>query len=170
MKVPRGSKCGILPCVTWFKEFAERSEAIVMGTDRRADLDKAYLTLIEAVFKTIERVASEHPKTPPDVVKFGMCLFHVMIDVMIVILCVLIFTQRTITGLWVSPDVLVDCLLACRVTSVLLLPTDVLSRLKIVCLEAKKDIAKKKYRSHKQDYVKNCLGRPLDKLSVRLWY
>ena len=72
MKVPRGSKCGILPCVTWFKEFAEKSEAIVMGTDRRADLDKAYITLIEAVFKTIERVASEHPKTPPDVIKFGM--------------------------------------------------------------------------------------------------
>lgn len=74
MKVPRGSKCGILPCVSWFREFAERSEAIVMGTDRRADLDKSYITLIDAVFKTIERVATEHPKTPPDVIKFGMLL------------------------------------------------------------------------------------------------
>ena len=72
MKVPRGAKCGVLPCVTWFKEFAERAEAIVMGTDRRAELDKAYQTLMDAVFKTIERVASEHQKTPPDVIRFGL--------------------------------------------------------------------------------------------------
>ena len=43
---------------------------------------------------------------------------------------------------------------------------DILSRLKINCLEVKRDTAKKRYRSHKKIYVKNCLGRPLDKLSV----
>lgn len=43
---------------------------------------------------------------------------------------------------------------------------DILSRLKIVCLEKSRDEARKKYRSHKNDYVNNCLGRPLDKLSV----
>lgn len=73
MKVPRTNKCGILPCVAVFKEFAERAETIVMGTERRAELDKAYQQLIEALFKTIERAADGHPKTPPDVIKFGMC-------------------------------------------------------------------------------------------------
>lgn len=71
MKMPKGAKCGILPCVHMFSEFAERAESIVMATDRRGELDKAYRDLIEAVFKTIERVAHEHPKTPPDVIKFG---------------------------------------------------------------------------------------------------
>lgn len=49
-----------------------------------------------------------------------------------------------------------------------LLSADILSRLKIVCLEKNRDDARKKYRSHKSDYVKMCLGRPLDKLSVSL--
>ncbi len=70
-KLPRGGKCGILPCVNEFSKFAERAESIVMATDRRVDLDKAYMTLLEAVFQTIERSALEHPKTPPDVIKFG---------------------------------------------------------------------------------------------------
>ena len=71
MKLPRGGKCGILPCVTMFNEFALRAEAIIMATERRAELDKAYLSLIDAVFKTIERAAREHPKTPPGVIKYG---------------------------------------------------------------------------------------------------
>lgn len=71
MKVPRGGKCGILPCVAVFEEFAGRAESIVMGTERRAELDKAYQQLIEALFKTVERASVGHPKTPPDVIKFG---------------------------------------------------------------------------------------------------
>ena len=46
-----------------------------------------------------------------------------------------------------------------------LLP-DILSRLKIVCLEKSRDEAKRKKLSHKKVYVNNCLGKPLDKLSV----
>ncbi len=69
--MPRSGKCGILPCVLEFTKFAERAEGIVMATERRVDLDKAYVMLIEAVFRTIERSALEHPKTPPDVIKFG---------------------------------------------------------------------------------------------------
>jgi len=61
----------VLPCVDIFSRFAEQAESIVMAMDRRADLDKAYLILIDAVFRTIERAAHEHPKTPPDVIKFG---------------------------------------------------------------------------------------------------
>lgn len=71
MKVPRSGKCGILPCVAIFEEFADRAEGIVMGTERRAELDKAYQQLIDALFKTVERAAVGHPKTPPDVIKFG---------------------------------------------------------------------------------------------------
>ena len=71
IKVSRSAKCGVLPCVEIFNKFAGRAESIVMGTDRRTDLDKAYAVLIDAVFRTIERAANEHPKTPPDVIKFG---------------------------------------------------------------------------------------------------
>ena len=74
MKVPRGGKCGILPCVSVFEEFAGRAESIVMGTERRAELDKAYQQIIDALFKTVERAAVGHPKTPPDVIKFGTTL------------------------------------------------------------------------------------------------
>ena len=72
MKVPRTGKCGILPCVSVFDEFASRAESIVMGTERRAELDKAYQQIIDALFKTLERAAVGHPRTPPDVIKFGM--------------------------------------------------------------------------------------------------
>ena len=71
-KVPRkGGKCGILPCVTEFEQFAERAERIVMGTDRRMNLDKAYNEMLTVLFDTIERLADEHPKTPRNVVLFG---------------------------------------------------------------------------------------------------
>ena len=53
-----------------------------MATDRRAELDKAYKALSETLFSTIERVAREHPKTPPDVIKFGeLCDSHRMVKV-----------------------------------------------------------------------------------------
>ena len=71
MKVPKGGKCGVLSCVTMFGEFAERAESIIMGGDRRSELDKAYTILIDAVFSAIERVAKEHAKTPDNVVRFG---------------------------------------------------------------------------------------------------
>lgn len=54
-----------------FEDFAERAERIVMVADRRTELDKAYHFLIDTLFKTVERVALEHPKTPPDVIRFG---------------------------------------------------------------------------------------------------
>ena len=72
MKVPKGGKCGVLSCVIMFGEFSERAESIIMGGDRRSELDKAYGHLIDSVFATIERIAKEHPKTPADVVRFGM--------------------------------------------------------------------------------------------------
>ena len=71
VKAPKGGKCGVLPCVTVFNEFAERAESIVAAVGRRTELDKAYLPLMEVLFKTVERMAHEHAKTPPDVIKFG---------------------------------------------------------------------------------------------------
>ena len=70
-KVSKGNRCGILICVRIFEEFAERSERIIMGTDRRSELDKAYGSLIDTLFGTVERLAHEHPKTPHDVIQFG---------------------------------------------------------------------------------------------------
>ena len=85
-KVPRKSgKCGILPCVLEFASFAERVERILMGSDRRADIDKAYKNLTDALFSTIDRLAEEHPKTPRNVVLFGtlMALYTTQVPLMI---------------------------------------------------------------------------------------
>lgn len=142
MKVPKGGKCGILNCVTMFGEFAERAESIIMGGDRRSELDKAYTVLIDSVFTTIERVAKEHAKTPPNVIRFGQ-------------------TNR----LWLQ-CMYVVCVFVCIENYHRLV--DILSRMKISCLERWKEEAKRKFRSHKKQYVDKSLGRPMEKLSVRL--
>jgi hypothetical protein len=68
MKVPKKHRCGILPCVSNFQGFAIQAENIVRGSDRRADLDKAYKPLMDAILLAIDRVAMEHQKTPIDVI------------------------------------------------------------------------------------------------------
>ena len=45
---------------------------------------------------------------------------------------------------------------------------DILSTMKISCLEPRREEAKKKYKAHQAEYVIACLGRPLEKLSVSL--
>ena len=85
MKVPKGGKCGVLGCVVIFGEFSERAESIIMGGDRRSELDKAYTQLIDSVFSTIERVAKEHTKTPADVVRFGS---NCSSDIICILMCV----------------------------------------------------------------------------------
>ena len=138
MKVPKGGKCGVLNCVAVFEEFCERSESIIMGGDRRSELDKAYTVLIDAVFSTIERAAKEHTKTPANVVRFGK-------------------TNSIYTSL-------VDTSSLCAENYHRL--HDILSRMKIACLERWKEEAKKKFRSHKKLYVDKSLGQPMEKLSV----
>ena len=44
--------------------------------------------------------------------------------------------------------------------------TDVLSRLKITCLESERKEAKQQYQDHLQSYVRDSLGRPMEKLNV----
>lgn len=67
-KVSKKSKCGIVSFVVHFEEFAHQAEAIFQGSNRRADLEKAYAKLIRAIFDQLRRVAMEHQKTPSDVV------------------------------------------------------------------------------------------------------
>ena len=43
---------------------------------------------------------------------------------------------------------------------------DILSRMKISCLERWREEAKRKFRTHKKQYVDKSLGRPMEKLSV----
>ena len=43
---------------------------------------------------------------------------------------------------------------------------DILSHLKIQCLEGARETAKQKSRINQQEYVITCLGKPLDKLST----
>lgn len=46
----KSKKCGILPFVIDFEDFAELAEGIFRDTVRRNDLEKAYKGLTEAVF------------------------------------------------------------------------------------------------------------------------
>lgn len=68
-KVNRKSKCGILPFVANFEEFAQTAEMIFKETERRADLDKWYVKLVGAMFEVIPAIANDHHKTPPEVIK-----------------------------------------------------------------------------------------------------
>lgn len=68
-KLPKRSKCGLLPYVENFEEFAVTAENIFKKTERRNDLDKWYLKLVEAIFERIPVHAAEHSKTPHQVVK-----------------------------------------------------------------------------------------------------
>ncbi|KAH6923801.1 hypothetical protein HPB50_007267 [Hyalomma asiaticum] len=68
-KAPKRSKCGLLPFLNHFEEFAKQAEAIFRQSERRADLDKWYTRLVRAMFDAIGRIAVEHQRTPPEVVR-----------------------------------------------------------------------------------------------------
>ncbi|GFS06267.1 exocyst complex component 1 [Elysia marginata] len=67
-KVSKKTRCGIISFVHNFEDFTNLAEAIFRGSDRHADLDKAYTKLVGVVFEQIVRVANEHQKTPKEVV------------------------------------------------------------------------------------------------------
>lgn len=73
-QVNKKTKCGLLPYVENFEEFAVTAESIFRESDRRADLDKWYTKLIKAMFEGISIHAMEHSKTPHQVVKMGTFL------------------------------------------------------------------------------------------------
>lgn len=67
-RVPKRSKCGLLPYVENFEEFAMSAERIFKKSERRADLDKWYTQLVATIFEAIPNHAQEHSKTPRQVV------------------------------------------------------------------------------------------------------
>lgn len=75
-KIPKRSKCGLLPYVENFEEFASTAEKIFKKSERRTDLDKWYVKIVETIFQYINQHSLEHPKTPNQVIK--MENFHHM--------------------------------------------------------------------------------------------
>lgn len=69
-KISKKSKVGIIPFVNSFEDFARQAEYIFRGTDRRTDLDKAYVRLLSAILNEVKRVSQESQKTPTEVVLF----------------------------------------------------------------------------------------------------
>ncbi|XP_030385383.1 exocyst complex component 1 [Scaptodrosophila lebanonensis] len=68
-KLPKRSKAGILPYVENFENFAQTAEGIFRKSDRRTDMERWYLQLVNAIFETISEQSHEHPKTPHQVVR-----------------------------------------------------------------------------------------------------
>ncbi|CAG5118242.1 unnamed protein product [Candidula unifasciata] len=79
-KTSKKSRCGIISFVHSFEEFTNLAESIFKGSDRHADLDKAYTKLVRVIFEQIIRVAQEHQKTPREVVL--MENFHRMFSIL----------------------------------------------------------------------------------------
>lgn len=50
-KAPKRSKCGLLCFVENFEEFAVLIEGIFRNSERRTDLDKWYVKIVEAIFQ-----------------------------------------------------------------------------------------------------------------------
>ncbi|XP_034110595.1 exocyst complex component 1 [Drosophila albomicans] len=67
-KLPKRSKA-ILPYVENFENFAQTAEGIFRKSDRRTDMEKWYLQLVNAIFEGISMHSQEHPKTPSQVVR-----------------------------------------------------------------------------------------------------
>ncbi|XP_060579984.1 exocyst complex component 1-like isoform X4 [Ruditapes philippinarum] len=67
-KVSKKAKCGVISFVNNFEDFANQAESIFRGSERHADLDKAYQRLVKAIFDNICRISGDHPKTPREVI------------------------------------------------------------------------------------------------------
>ncbi|KAI8041388.1 exocyst complex component 1 [Drosophila gunungcola] len=67
-KLHKRSKA-ILPYVENFENFAQTAEGIFRKSDRRTDMEKWYLQLVNAIFEGVHLHSQEHPKTPSQVVR-----------------------------------------------------------------------------------------------------
>lgn len=62
-KDPKGTKIGVLSFIRRFEAFARQTEYLMkFGSERRSDIDRWYVTLMEKIFASIERIALEHQK------------------------------------------------------------------------------------------------------------
>lgn len=57
---------------------------VLLKSDRRADLEKWYIRLVDTMLEYINVHAGEHGKTPPQVIKMGM-LYTVIFSYLIII-------------------------------------------------------------------------------------
>ncbi|XP_063242626.1 exocyst complex component 1 [Bacillus rossius redtenbacheri] len=67
-RASRKGRCGILPYVANFEDFASTAESIFRNPEHRTDLDKWYPKLMAAIFEAVPRNAAEH-KGPEEVIK-----------------------------------------------------------------------------------------------------
>ncbi|KAK5650695.1 hypothetical protein RI129_001724 [Pyrocoelia pectoralis] len=67
-RLPRRSKCGILPYILNLEEFARYGD-VLLKSDRRADLEKWYTRLIDTILEYIAIHSVDHHKTPTQVIK-----------------------------------------------------------------------------------------------------
>ncbi|XP_064636465.1 exocyst complex component 1-like isoform X2 [Lineus longissimus] len=79
-KISKKTRCGILQFVKHFEDFATQAENIFQGSDRRANLEKAYTRLVRTIFEHITRISAEPQKSPQEVVM--MENFHRMYAVL----------------------------------------------------------------------------------------
>lgn len=72
-KESKRTKVGILDFIKRFEAFAKQTENVVKyGPQRRADIDRWYVILMEKIFQSIERIAKEHQrayKTPSQMIE-----------------------------------------------------------------------------------------------------
>lgn len=72
-KDPKRTKVGILSFIKRFENFAKQTENIVKyGSQRRGDIDRWYVALMEKMFQSISRIAKEHQKiykTPSQIIE-----------------------------------------------------------------------------------------------------
>lgn len=68
-KVPKKPKCGVLPFIKGFEQFAKQAESVFKGASRRTDIDRWYTTLMLTMFETVDKLSLEHPKTPSEIIR-----------------------------------------------------------------------------------------------------
>ncbi|TRY63894.1 hypothetical protein TCAL_07692 [Tigriopus californicus] len=68
-RVPRRQKCAILSFVINFEGFVNTTEGIFKGSERRSDLEKWYIILVQEMCFVIARISRDHAKTPAEVIK-----------------------------------------------------------------------------------------------------
>ena len=72
-KDPKRTKVGILPFIKRFETFAKQTENVLKyGGQRRNDIDRWYVRLMEKIFQSIARIAKEHQrvyKTPSQMIE-----------------------------------------------------------------------------------------------------
>ncbi|XP_063680852.1 exocyst complex component 1-like [Bolinopsis microptera] len=68
-KAHKSKRCGILHCVHKYEHFVRDTERLFdRKLERRTEIEKGYITLLEAVFFAIDRISKEQQKVPPEVV------------------------------------------------------------------------------------------------------